>query len=61
MHSVRVTSRTREVSTEMNAVCARKRKRLIVDVRSASGRSAQPRRAGEVTSARLETESSRTV
>ena len=29
MHSVRVTSRTREVSTEMNAVCARKRKRLM--------------------------------
>jgi len=25
MHLVRVTSRTREVSTEMNAVCARKR------------------------------------
>jgi len=59
MHLVRVTSRTREVSTEMNAVVCEEAQAETFGVRS--GRSAQPRRAGEVTSARLETESSRTV
>jgi hypothetical protein len=40
MHLVRVTSRTREVSTEMSAVCARNRIGTVLA--SASGRSAQP-------------------
>lgn len=61
MHSVRVASRTREASTEMNAACARKRllpglgRLLIWPVGAAASR------VDQRVQWRLETESSRTV